>query len=139
MGKTYTLKVLDSGRELSLRGEVVWVTIASWKKNEKEETIPTYKAGIRFENVLSEKGMEVFGFLSEKANIQKVSPRLGGVRLNLDSDDSVLDYPQTFNIKSISLGGIRVETEQPLPKDSMFPLELSLFKSEGPPPAGFST
>jgi hypothetical protein len=133
MGSSYALKVLDEGKGLSLNGEVVWVTISSWKKNSKGETIPRYKAGLRFDNVLSEKGLEVFGFLSDKANVQQVSLRLGGVRMLLDSDDSVIDYPQTFSIKSISLGGIRVETEHPLPKDSTFPLELSLFRSEGPP------
>jgi Tfp pilus assembly protein PilZ len=133
MGNKYTLKVIDDDSEISLTGEVVWVSISGSKKTPEGEIIPLYKAGLRFENVLTGKGTDLMGLLTDSAARQQIAPRLGGVRMKLDNEESVLDYPQAFNIKKISLGGLLMETDRLLEIDKHYPLEVSLFKSEGPP------
>lgn len=133
MGGKYTLKVMDDGTEVRLTGEVVWVTISGSRKTPTGEVVPLYKAGLKFENMLTGKGAALMGILSEEAVKQQIAPRLGGVRMKLTNDESVIDYPQAFNIKKISLGGLLMETDRLLEIDRHYPLEVSLFKSEGPP------
>jgi c-di-GMP-binding flagellar brake protein YcgR len=133
MGSKYTLKVIDGASELSLNGEVVWVSISGSKKTQTGEVVPLYNAGMRFDNVLTGKGAELMGLLNHSANTQKIVPRLGGVRVKVDANGSIVDYPQAFSIKKISLGGMLMEADRLLEVDKQYPLEISLFKSEGPP------
>jgi len=133
IGSRYTLKVIDNGTELSLNGEVVWETIQGSKKTPTGEVVPIYHAGLKFENILSGKGAELMGLLTDTAIKRNLVPRLGGVRIKMDVNGSVLDYPHSFSIKKISMGGMLLETDRPMEKEKRYPVEISLFKGEGPP------
>lgn len=133
MGDKYAMKIEDRGENLSLRGEVIWVSISGSKKLSSGEIVPLYKAGIKFDNVLTGKGSRIMGYLTDTVNKKQLSVRLGGVRVRIDSASSVLDVPHGFTIKKISRGGVLLETDRKLDTGQVYPLEITLFKGDGQP------
>ena len=129
MNGEYVFRFELSDRVISMKGSIVWEKMTGVKKISEEEAMPVYTAGIQFKDVLTEKTLELKGFIADKLK----EYRLGSVRIKLHTPEkTVLNYMKTCVVKDISLGGIQIEAEQEALVETVFSLELALTEDERP-------
>ena len=129
MGSEYALKLEAADRALSLRGVVVWSSLSENMEGSRGEVVPIYTAGLKFTNISADKITQLLDFI--EAHKKEEVYVVGGTRLNVrfhinDPEKAVLNYPASYKVKKISLGGMLIECVQALEVDSRIPMELSL-------------
>lgn len=123
--REYTLNLTYEGKEITIKGRVVWSMITGSMLTQKGESAPVYTAGLEFVDVLSEMISEIIKFI-ESNKIQR-EKRLSGVRFKIKSPETAsLDFPYNYRVKKISLSGMLIETPQPFDVGKRFPVELYL-------------
>lgn len=128
MGGDYTLKLNNLGKDIKLRGKVVWESL-SGSRVCGDEVEPVYTAGIQFSNLLSDKVNEVISFIGD--NISLSNQRLTGLRFKLeDSEEAELNFPETHSVKNISAKGMRIITENKVQVGTKLPVHLALHENE---------
>ncbi|HEB75759.1 MAG TPA: PilZ domain-containing protein [Nitrospirae bacterium] len=123
VNKEYTIKVNHKDELLDLRGRVIWSKLYRTVVSDEGDVVPIYRAGIRFEGVLSEKTLSLLEFI-EKSRILTLEKRILG-RFNLKSGDAHMQCPHNFTVKKISLSGMLIESDAPLAADSEFVMTLT--------------
>ena len=132
VGGEYTLKMEGKGKVLTVKGTVAWALLSGNSVDSYGNIIPVYKAGMKFVDVSKEKMNEIVNFIEEhKRDIDKLvdlyspSGRRLYVRICIqDPENAVLNYQGSYKVKSISLGGMLIESEHPLEIESKFPMEI---------------
>ncbi len=123
--REYTLYLSYEGKEITIKGRVVWSMITGSMLTEMGESAPVYTAGLEFVDVLSEKMSDLIRFI-ETHRIEG-EKRLSVVRFKVKSPETAsLDYPYDYRVKKISLSGMLIETTQPFDVGKRFPVELYL-------------
>ncbi len=131
IGSQYMMKLERDDIMLPLKGTVIWENLSGSIKNDEGETIPVYTAGIRFENIFSEKLLNLIDFIDNSA-VSKEN-RLSGLRFKIYANEKViLNYKETYPVKKISFGGMCVETNCEFPVEGRFPMEIFLPEEEYP-------
>lgn len=125
MNRTYTFKFYQKDSVINLRGKVVWSILVS-KEDDKGLIVPVYRAGIRFLDTYTEEAMAIAEFIEEH-KIKTVEKRLGGIRFKIKKTDNIkIEYPESYEVKKLSLNGMLVETNTLFKKDSYHELELEI-------------
>ncbi|MFA4828680.1 MAG: PilZ domain-containing protein [Thermodesulfovibrionales bacterium] len=125
-GREYSIIIEDKGKQIELKGTVIW----SVPKKAREETItdtePVYYVGIKFDDVLTDKAAALIDFMdSHKATASK--ERLMGLRVKIASEKNAVLYdPLGYKVKLISPFGMLIETMQPMNPEDRIPMELFL-------------
>jgi hypothetical protein len=134
IGNEYTLKVEGKGKNLSIKGVVVWSWLSESKEDERGNVVPIYTAGMKFIDVSDENLRAIGDFLDENRrdtdqHIDKYSPnglRLY-VRINIEEPQkAILNIDGSYKVKKISLGGMLVESEHRLETETSIPMEITL-------------
>lgn len=122
--RQYHIRFEHEGVDLSMTGKVVWCHLGPTVRQEAGKK-PFYKAGIEFEKVLSLQADEVLRFMEQKAEML-LEQRVFG-RFQFRSDSVVdLNSQYDFVVRTLSAGGMSIETELlPTPK-SEFDMQLNL-------------
>ncbi len=134
IGNEYTLKIEGRSRTFSLSGAVVWSRLSEMRKGPDGEMIPIYTAGMKFSEVSSEKAAELARFIEEHRQdlLQENDVHeLSGLRLNIrfnitDPGRVVLNCPESYRVKKLSLGGMLIESDCEMGVEGVFPMEVSL-------------
>ena len=126
IGSDYTLK-LEGSKTISLRGTVVWCSLIETRKGSKGDVIPIYSAGMQFKDMSTERTTEL-QYIIDSHKIEEVHV-IGGTRLNIrfhikDPENSILIYPDNYKVKSIGLGGMRIECVRNFEIESRIPMEM---------------
>lgn len=123
VGRAYSLKLRHGNKLIKLTGKVVWCILTRSDRKAEGSVVPVYKAGLVFEDVISDKTKEIVDFMEENVII-KLEKRLFG-RFKLKPNRMVnLDTEYDFLVKSISLSGMLVETEISPEVGSIFDMEV---------------
>ena len=129
IGGEYALKLEDRTRTISLKGTVVWSSLSETKVGRAGEVVPIYKAGLKFTNISVEKITELLSFIEDhkKEEIYVMGSSRLNIRFHIDDEKkTLLNYPASYKVKKISLGGMLVECVLPLEIESKIPMELFL-------------
>jgi len=128
IGSEYSLK-LEGKKSISLRGSVVWSSLGEGRGIAYGEVVPIYSAGLKFTNMSAEKIRELLSFIEcyKKEEVHVI----GGTRLNVrfrlkDPEKVILNFPASYKVKKIGLGGMLVECLVGLEIESRIPMELSI-------------
>jgi len=132
IGSEYTLKMEGRGKVITVRGTVAWVLLRESTVDSHGDVIPVYEAGMKFVDVSNEKMNEIVNFIEDhKRDIDKLvdlyapSGRRLYVRICIEEPEkAVLNYQGSYKVKSLSLGGMLIESEHPLEIESKFPMEI---------------
>ena len=125
VGGEYSLRLELNDTVLAVKGLVVWSVLSEIQKGREDETKPFYSAGMKFKDVLSQRLMELLDFIDQHKIVQE--NRLGGLRFHIDAPGkALLDVPQSYRVRVISLSGLLMETEQPLDLHQSYPMEVTL-------------
>jgi Tfp pilus assembly protein PilZ len=129
IGGKYVIKLDDKKKIISLKGEVAWSSLSGNKVTPDGEIIPLYTAGMRFIDLSREKTAELQHFVEihRKEEVPAAGDRRLTVRfLIAEPGKAILNYPQDYKVKVISLSGMLIETSHALECESRIPMELSL-------------
>ncbi len=124
--REYVFKIKYRGTSLDIKGKVAWANLILREDKEANTTMPIYRAGITFTNIMKDQATLLQNFIEEhKVSISK--QRLRGVRFQIShSDDIKIDVPHEYKVKKISLSGMLIETDYPLALESQYYIELFL-------------
>jgi hypothetical protein len=125
VGGEYSLRLELNDTVLAVKGVVVWSVLSEIQKGREDETKPFYSAGMKFKDILSQRLMELLEFIDQHKIVQE--NRLGGLRFHIDAPGkALLDVPQSYRVRVISLSGLLMETDQPLDLRHDYPMEVTL-------------
>jgi hypothetical protein len=129
MGSEYLLKLEGKGKLLRVKGLVVWSSLSGSREIPGGEAVPIYTAGMRFSKISTEKIAEILDFVEyhKKEEAHQVSGLRTNVRFHISGPEkAVLQYPENYKVKEVSLSGMRIECSCPLGVEVRLPMELSL-------------
>jgi hypothetical protein len=125
LNRTYSLRLRnDDGFEVPLAATVVWCQLRQTQSTTPSGTV-VYVAGLRFEDVLSEKAERLISFL-ESAAVISVETRLCGRFRACFREAIDLKTEYEFEVRSISASGMLIVTELAAQQGSLFEMELNL-------------
>ena len=126
VNREYSFRINYKDLSLSLKGNVVWALLTTRLKKDTQDSVPVYRAGVKFTDVLSEKAKSLLKFIEEN-RVKKTGTRLGGIRFNIANAKNItIDLQRKYSVKKISLSGMLVETEYPLSLNDQYDIELFL-------------
>ncbi len=117
-----SLRLRKGPELLQLQGRVVWCFLQGTRANGQGEAVPVYRAGIEFTDVLSDLARDLLGFLETHA-IVTVETRIFG-RFRLEESSVSVSSSAEFEVRSINLHGMAVETSLALEAPAMCDVEL---------------
>jgi hypothetical protein len=124
VGRQYAFRVLQAGLQVDVPGRVMWCVLGSTQRL-GSEVEPVFRAGIQFEDVVSEQTLALQRLLEASAAFEPGTPLLGrfvaSVAGTLDGDQQA-----DFEVKKVSMSGMLVDTDWAPRKDEVVPFEASL-------------
>ncbi len=130
LGKEYLIKLQDKGKTLNVAGIVVRSELSGMEKKDNGESVTIYTAGMKFKDGSID---AVADFLKEMVHKKKEAavPLWGDRRLTVrfqitTPQEKILSYPAHYKVKTISLSGMLIQTDQALGIESKVPMGLSL-------------
>jgi c-di-GMP-binding flagellar brake protein YcgR len=121
-GKKCILRTTEKEKVLNLESIVVWSSPDESAIAGGGDSAPAYKTGLRFINMSKKKMLEIINFIeshSQAVDKRVVKNNLCGYRMNVrvhiqDPEKTMLIFHEGFRIKNLSLGGMLIESEDPL-------------------------
>jgi hypothetical protein len=116
---------LHRGDELlTLQGRVVWCFLQGTRSANRGESVPVYRAGIEFSDVLTDSSRDLLGFLESNAAVTLETRIFGRFRL----EDSAVQVASTveFEVATINLQGMAVHTRLALETPARCSVELQI-------------
>jgi Tfp pilus assembly protein PilZ len=130
IGKEYVLKLQEEGKNLEVKGTVVRSELSSIEQRADGQGVSIFTAGMMFKEGFADKLADFLKPIEQtrnKGETPSAADRRLNVRFNITTpQERILSYPLQFKVKSISLGGMLIQTEQALEINSKIPMELSL-------------
>jgi hypothetical protein len=124
IGRQYVLHIEKKYSQIELVVEVVWCSLSGTRKSPQGDA-PVYSAGLRFTDAMSPRQRELLEFLEEHR--PQGEKRLGGARFKIEAPGAViLDVPQQYEVKLISLSGALIGIDRRLELDEIHPMEIAL-------------
>jgi Tfp pilus assembly protein PilZ len=125
LDRTYSLRLhRDDGQEVPLTATVVWCQLRQAKDRAAGGAI-VYVAGLRFENVLTEKAQELVAFLQSSAVISVQTRLCGRFKSRFSKAVNLLSDCE-FEVKMISASGMLIVADLETEQGSQFDMELQL-------------
>ena len=134
MGQEYSINIKRAKNSITIKGTVIWAKLIASEKNEVGDLIPVYKVGIKFNNIMTEKGGEIISFITKNLVPSELQSRLSGIRVDISGSphDTLINNHKHFSVLKISLGGMLLQTDSQMkPGDSCW-MELNFPESERP-------
>jgi Tfp pilus assembly protein PilZ len=130
IGNEYLIKLQEKGKNLSVKGTVVRSELSGIEQKANGQGVSIFTVGMMFKEGLAEKladFLEPIEQARKKEDTPSVADRRLNVRFNITTpQEKTLSYPLQFKVKTISLGGMLIQTEQAVEINSKIPMELSL-------------
>ena len=130
IGKEYLLKLEEKGKNLEVKGTVVRSELSGIEQRPGGQGVSIFTVGMMFNEGFAD---QLADFLKPIEQTRKKDATTSGadrrlnVRFNITTpQEKILTFPLQFKVKTISLGGMLIQTEQLLAINSMIPMELSL-------------
>ena len=130
IGKEYLIKLQEKGKALEVKGIVVRSELSGIEERGHGERVSIYTAGLVFKDGFADKIADFLRPIEQKRKKESpagVDNRRLNVRFNITTPGKhILSYPLQFKVRSVSLGGMLIQTRQSVEINSTIPMELSL-------------
>jgi c-di-GMP-binding flagellar brake protein YcgR len=134
IGRQYTFKIEGKGRSLTAQGVVVWSLLSESIGDTLGNVIPLYKVGMKFADLSTAKTCEIADFIESHkheadrhVDVFSASGRRLHIRIQIEEPErAVLNVPEGYKVKSLSLSGMLIESEHTLQTESTLPMEITL-------------
>ncbi len=130
IGTEYVLRLELSDDEVQVKGVVVWSMLSEIRTMPGRQNASVYTAGLRFIDTSTAALQSILDFVQESQAVP--DQPVTGMRFHIQSrGEAVLDYPEGYRVKSLSLAGMLIETERDVDIEGTVPMEV--FLPDGPP------
>jgi len=130
IGKEYLIKLQEKGKNLAVKGTVVRSELSGIEQKADGQGVSIFTVGMMFKEGFTDKLADFLEPIEQtrtKAKTPSVADRRLNVRFNITTpQEKTLSYPLQFKLKTISLCGMLIQTEQAVEINSELPMELSL-------------
>jgi len=130
IGKEYLLKLEEKGKNLEVKGTVVRSELSGIEQRPGGQGVSIFTVGMMFNEGFADKLADFLKPIEQtrkKGAMPSGADRRLNVRFNITTpQEKILTFPLQFKVKTISLGGMLIQTEQLLEINSKIPMELSL-------------
>ena len=134
IGNEYTLNINEKGLDISVKATVVWASLHQSVKSANGDLVPIYAVGMKFNESSNEKISELIKSIASPGQAKQIADAARSakdlrfhMRLHIsDSGKAALDCPEDYAIRTISMGGMLIETGKVLTVEDKIPLEISL-------------
>lgn len=134
VGSHYTLRIEGKGKVLTVKDTVAWALLSESSSDSGGNIVPIYKIGMKFIDVSNKKINKIVNFIvahkrdvDKQVDLYSPSGRRLYVRICIeDPEKAVLNYHDSYKVKSLSLGGMLIESEHSLEIESILPMEITL-------------
>ncbi len=129
ISKEVVIKLGEKAKSIDVRGIVVRSELTGMEPRSDGEKVLFYTAGIMFKEGQANIIEDFLGSIEQHKHttVPIMVDRRLSIRFRItDSHQNILSYPAQFKLTEISLSGMRIQSEQPLDKESLIPMELSL-------------
>ncbi len=128
IGHEYALKLADEHQVLSVKGVVIWSSLKEGRKGANQAVSPIYSAGLKFSHETPEKTAALLDFIKHNGKEAHLRAEHGAkINLHIDTQKKPNSHhPENYNVKSLDLGGMLIETIHALQPGSGVHVELSL-------------
>jgi Tfp pilus assembly protein PilZ len=129
IGREYLIKLQKKGKTLDVKGTVVRSELSGIEDRDHGEKTSIYTAGLVFKEGFADKIADFLRPIEQtrKKESPVVVDRRLSVRFNItSSQEKILSFPEHCKVKTISLSGLLIQTDQAVEINSTIPLELSL-------------
>ncbi len=125
LGRTYAIRLAGSDAAIDVHGTIRWCHLASARPRPGAEPRAVYEAGLAFEDVFTEKGQGLLGFLEQHVVLSPHQRLTGRFRAE-PLVPAELEARYEFEVLRLSLSGMLVRTPLEAALDARFGLELRL-------------
>jgi len=129
IGGKYMLKLEERQNHVSVVCEVAWARMSGTKRSAEGETVPVYTAGMKFVDVSEKTSAELMSFVEciRNEEVQRANDRRTHMRFSIRAPGiAILNFPTDYKVRTISLSGMLIESDQALESESRVPMTLSL-------------
>jgi hypothetical protein len=123
IGRDYVVRFQGRTGTIEVKGTVAWSELTALRRR-GGETVPEYSVGLRFTSFVSGVLEDLMGFIdAHKVSMEK---RVTG-RFRIDPSGEVdLEGGPSYRVKIISRSGMLIETPEPLERDGVYDMELTV-------------
>jgi len=135
IGSEYELHLESGKNTMTAKGVIVWERLRKLQINEQNGTeVPLYEVGMRFCDILTEKGTCILNFIDESTSSKHLMSRLRGVRIKVFKPDmsTTMDNYKNHTVVNLSFGGMHIEFEEKMETESTFEMEINIPKPDQP-------
>ena len=132
-GREYLIKLGYKGKSIDVKGIIVRCELNNIEERSNGESVSIYSAGIMFKDVPSNTIADFINSIEhdKRDAVPVMIDRRVNVRFYINVPlDNTLNFPAQFEVKEISLSGMRIQTDQSLGIESVIPMGLSLQADE---------
>jgi Tfp pilus assembly protein PilZ len=120
----------EEGKKLDVKGTIVRSELSGIEQQANGQGVSIFTAGMMFNEGFADKLADFLKPIEQtrkKGEPPPAADRRLNVRFNITTpQEKILSYPLQFKVKSISLGGMLIQTEYAVEINSKIPTELSL-------------
>ena len=131
IGKEYMIKLQEKGKTLDVKGIVVRSELSGIEDRGHGERATIYTAGLVFKDGYADKMADFLKPIEQKRKKESpavIDDRRLNVRFSITTPrEEILSYPVQFKVRTISQGGMLIQTHQSVEINSTIPMELSLY------------
>jgi Tfp pilus assembly protein PilZ len=129
IGGTYMLKLESRSKAVTVVCQVAWARMSGTKKSADGGTVPLYTAGMKFLDLTEDRASDLLRLVECVRNEEMVpmSDRRMHVRFQIGAPGTArLVFPTDYRVRTISLSGMLIESDESLPTESLVPMVLAL-------------
>ena len=129
IGGRYTLKLEANGKVISLSCEVAWARLSATKRVAGGDTVPLYTAGMKFVGLSSDNAADLQQLLHvvSREQLPRDEDRRKHPRVPAEPPGlALLNFPARYQVRTISLSGMLIESADAVEGESRIPMALSL-------------
>lgn len=125
VGRSYNFSLGREADTVEVSGRVVWCRLSGTERQPSGDVMPVYKAGIAFDDVLSQKAGQLLEFM-EKNVLLDLRRRIFGRFRAAEDEAVVVESKVEFQVRQISLSGMLIETVVAPQLEDVLAMEIRL-------------
>jgi hypothetical protein len=124
VGRRYLFSIGEQGRHVEVSGRVIWCALGKTRRIGRQIT-PIFRAGIQFEDVLSDDTLELQKLIERSAVLDPETQIFGRFVSEIGGIIDV-EAEASFEVKKISLSGMLIDTDWAPSKDEVIRFDARL-------------
>jgi hypothetical protein len=125
VGRRYTFRIMENGSPVDVSGTVMWCVLGSATPAAGGDVIPTFRAGIRFEDVFDQQTLKLQRLI-ERSGVLDAGDQVSG-RFRPDVPATVdVGSCGLFEVKKISRSGMLADSDWKPRPNELVPFEITL-------------